>query len=295
MSGRRRDLKTTERVNIGEILEAIPELTSHLRRGTRVFELIDRVANRAVAESGFVADGGGETIGEFGHIDFPYRQMGAIDSLDLFGLDELIIFSFYVRNRERYSYVADLGANSGLHTVLMARLGWRVEAYEPDPQHVRVIQRNLLLNGIEGATIHEEAVAAQGGSSQFVRVLGNTTGSHIAGAKANPYGELEAFEVQCESIRSVMSNVDFVKMDVEGHEAKIICSTDLADWRETDIMLEVGTPDNAKEIFGHLSLLGVKMSPQRIGWQQAKSVEDLPSHHSQGSLFVSQQRSSPWD
>ena len=51
----------------------------------------------------------------FGDIVFPYVQLGNIDSLDLFGLDELILFAFYWRNRTCYRKVVDFGANLGLH------------------------------------------------------------------------------------------------------------------------------------------------------------------------------------
>lgn len=275
-------------------MDAIPELLPLLRRGTKTFDFVELIAARAAHESGFTPGGEGETFGEFGHVTFPYREMGSIDSLDLFGLDELIIFSFYADNRTRYSTAADLGANSGLHSLLMARIGWQVEAYEPDPQHVAVIEQNLTLNRIEGVRIHQAAVSDKEGATDFVRVLGNTTGSHIAGAKADPYGELETFEVECEDVRSVMARVDFMKMDVEGQEAKIILSTRPTDWQGTDVMLEVGTPENARAIYDHLSALGVAMFPQKIGWVGARSADDLPSHHTHGSLFASLRRESPW-
>ena len=34
------------------------------------------------------------TFGPFGTIAIPYFKMGSIDSLDLFGIDELILFAF---------------------------------------------------------------------------------------------------------------------------------------------------------------------------------------------------------
>src|SRR5437016_1885028 len=62
-------------------------------------------------------------FGPFGELTLPYRRMGAIDSIDLFGLDELIIFSFYWANRKRYRRTVDIGANIGVHSILMARCG----------------------------------------------------------------------------------------------------------------------------------------------------------------------------
>src|SRR5258708_2926961 len=72
-------------------------------------------------------------FGSFGALSLPYTKMGAIDSVDLFGLDELIIFSFYRANRARYRRVLDIGANLGLHSIVMARCGFQVKAFEPDP------------------------------------------------------------------------------------------------------------------------------------------------------------------
>ncbi|MDZ7576955.1 MAG: FkbM family methyltransferase [Candidatus Nanopelagicales bacterium] len=287
-------MKSIEPVELSRLLGAIPELLPTLRRGTKTFDLVAQVAARAAQESGFASGGSGETLGEFGHVVLPFRKMGAIDTLDLLGLDELVVFCFYFDNRDRYSTAADLGANCGLHSLLMARLGWRVEAYEPDPDHVAVIRENLRLNRVEKVEVHQKAASDADGAAKFIRVLGNTTGSHIAGAKTSPYGELETFEVECEGIRSIMSRVDFIKMDVEGQEAKIIRATRTDDWRGTDVMLEVGTAENARAIYEHLSALGVAMFPQKIGWVRAHSADDLPSHHSQGSLFASLERVSPW-
>src|SRR5690349_11853642 len=71
-------------------------------------------------------------FGPFGPLALPYRRMGAIDSVDLFGLDELILFAFYWANRSRYRRSVDIGANIGLHSIVMARCGLAVRSFEPD-------------------------------------------------------------------------------------------------------------------------------------------------------------------
>ena len=83
------------------------------------------------------------SFAELGAISLPYQKMGAIDSIDLFGLDELLIFAFYYRNRGRYSRAADIGANIGLHSIVLSMCGCEVEAYEPDPAHCEKLLRNL--------------------------------------------------------------------------------------------------------------------------------------------------------
>ena len=77
---------------------------------------------------------------------FSYFEMGAINSLDLFGLDELIIFSFYWQNRNIYTSVADIGANIGLHSVILGHMGYSVTSFEPDPIHVLEFSRNVQNN-----------------------------------------------------------------------------------------------------------------------------------------------------
>src|SRR5258708_26318949 len=133
----------------------------------------------------------GVSFGELGRIVLPYQRMGAIDSLCLFGLDRLLVFAFYYRARGNYRRAADIGANLGLHSIVMAKSGIAVDAFEPDPIHFKLLKRNLSLNGISNCLPHEAAVSDHPGQMEFVRVLGNTTGSHLAGSKLNPYGDLE--------------------------------------------------------------------------------------------------------
>ena len=110
--------------------------------------------------------------------------MGAIDSIDLFGLDELLIFSFYYRNRGLYKRAIDIGANIGLHSIVLSLCGIKVESYEPDPSHYKKLVRNIELNGISNMIFHQAAVSKENGVMQFVRVLGNTTSSHLVGMES---------------------------------------------------------------------------------------------------------------
>ena len=68
----------------------------------------------------------------------------------------------------------------------------------------------------------QAAVSDQPGEAEFVRVLGNTTGSHLAGAKANPYGKLERFAVPLVPLADMTEWADLIKIDAEGHEANMI-------------------------------------------------------------------------
>ena len=230
---------------------------------------------------------GHESLEPFGDLHFPYREMGAINTIHLFGLDELIIFSYYWANKSRYKNVADLGANIGLHSLIMDRCGFSINSFEPDPIHVGVFQENIANNKSVNITINQKAISDKSDTVDFIRVLGNTTGSHLAGAKEDPYGELETFSVETSDINEVLLNNDFVKMDIEGQEATAILSTKKETWANVEMILEVGTEKNAKIIFEYLNEINVNMFSQKTGWNKVSDLADVPTSYKEGSLFLS--------
>jgi FkbM family methyltransferase len=282
-------------LSLGEIIELLPAHAAQHARSTATYESLDQLAKAAVASSVLVRESVEPTpLGIFGDIVFPFVRMGAISSLDLFGLDELIIFSFYWVNRHRYRRAADIGANLGLHSILMGKCGWDIVAYEPDPEHLERLQRNLDINNITSVQVMDSAVSDKSGTLEFVRVLGNTTSSHLAGAKKDAYGQLERFPVNVEAISKIMPSVDFIKMDAEGQESVIILGTSADDWDGTDMMVEVGSDDNAAAIFNHLQNIEVCAFAQKIGWNMVKTLDDMPTNYKNGSLFITRKPSMPW-
>jgi hypothetical protein len=99
---------------IDPIFESLAECP-RLHAPTTAFYRLCKASARSAIESMFASsDRAARTFGPFGDISFPHvYKMGAIDSLDLFGLDELIIFTFYHANRTRYRRALDIGANLG--------------------------------------------------------------------------------------------------------------------------------------------------------------------------------------
>lgn len=288
-------MNTGQNLSISEIIECLPDIANAHARTSNIYKILDKLAKTLVQSSSLIDPDDSEiSLGGFGKIQFPYTRMGAIDSLDLFGLDELIIFAFYWTNRHRYKRVADIGANIGLHSLLMSRCGWQITSYEPDPIHADLLRRNLELNNVTSVELLEAAVSDRPGTLEFIRVLGNTTGSHLAGAKSKPYGELERFPVKVLAIDNVILSTDFVKMDVEGQESTIITSITADHWDNTDMIVEVGTEANARTIFEHLTKIGVNAFAQKSGWQQVKSTNEMPASYKEGSLFITSKSIMPW-
>jgi FkbM family methyltransferase len=267
-----------------------PELHAH---SSALYQLCKATARPAVEQLFSAAERSAQAFGPFGSLSMPYTKMGAIDSLDLFGLDEMIIFAFYNANRARYRRVLDIGANLGLHSIVMARCGFSVKAFEPDPWHYGLLSDNLAANGASTVTAFKEAVSISDGEAKFVRVLGNTTGSHLAGSK-NSYGEKEVFTVPTRAVQPLFKWADLAKIDAEGHEKDLLLETTSEIMQELDIMVEIGNPENARVVFGHFKSIGIGMYAQKMGWGRVQRVTDVPTSHREGSLFISAKPAMPW-
>jgi FkbM family methyltransferase len=274
-------------VSLPALLKGLPSWRrSHPPRSIGYRRLAQR-ARSAVLESPLAQKGKGVTdLGDLGLVRFPYTKMGKIDSLDLFGLDELILFSFYWKNRHQFRRAVDIGANLGLHSILMARCGWKVTAYEPDPRHCRLLRRNLKLNHIRGVRVREAAVSNRSGRAEFVRVVGNTTSSHLAGAKIAAYGNLQKFPVCLVAAADALKKADFVKIDAEGHECEILQGIPLKKWKRLCCVLEIGSAENARKIMRWARRNSMEVRAQKIQWGKCKNIRDYPLTYKDGSAII---------
>ena len=235
------------------------------------------------------------TLGEVGAISLPFVDFGSVDSLDLLGLDELILFAFYWANVKRYGKVTDIGANIGLHSVVLGKLGYQVDSYEPDPVTFETLKANISLNSLTNVSAHQAAVSDKGGSAEFVRVLGNTTSSHLSGSKSTAYGDLETIEVETVGVEAAVVEANLLKIDAEGHEASIISAIPLDRWGKLDAVVEVGSAENASLIWDRFEdVPSVSLRSQLRNWELAKSLDDLPTSYRGGSVFITSGSSMYW-
>ena len=123
----------------------------------------------------------------------------------------------------------DVGANVGLYTVAAVRMtqGIRVISYEPNPVAFSKLSRNLGLNNcMNKASIRNLAVSNEvNGSVDFF--VPKFTGSS-GGSMSDLHPEEGSPEVQSIKTTTLDKNledftaVDVMKIDVEGHELKVI-------------------------------------------------------------------------
>ena len=129
--------------------------------------------------------------------------------------------------------ILDLGANIGLSAVYFARLFPDAElaCVEPAPGNVRVLAKNLALNGAR-ATIISAAVDANDGRAMLE--LGERDYGHRivapSSVEARPTLAVETISVPTILRRLGWERIGLLKVDIEGHEAALFARD--CDWLE---------------------------------------------------------------
>ncbi|KIZ47031.1 MULTISPECIES: FkbM family methyltransferase [Rhodopseudomonas] len=112
----------------------------------------------------------------------------------------------------------DIGANIGVTSLIASRLQTKgiVHAFEPAQSVYSVLKRNIERNKASNVVPHNIALSDREGSAKFI--------------DASAYGhvsETEGHDVQLTTVDNIVSSldlphVDFIKVDVEGHEPLVL-------------------------------------------------------------------------
>jgi hypothetical protein len=119
-----------------------------------------------------------------------------------------------------------------------------------------------------------------------VRVVGNTTSSHLAGAKSSAYGKLETFPVRIETAAQAVRSADFVKIDAEGNEAKILLSLPKKIIGQKSFVVEIGTPSNRDSIWLWARKNNLNIFSQKKMWKKVIKKADMPKSYKEGSIWI---------
>ena len=140
-------------------------------------------------------------------------------------------FAFLDRVLKPGMVFVDVGANDGYYTLFAARrVGptGLVIAAEPSSRERAHLQRNLGRNGLDNVTVVPAAIGAASGLADLHLAHGVHAGHNTLGAFAHDDVVRASLErVAIEPLDSVvtrlgLTHVDFVKIDVEGAEARVI-------------------------------------------------------------------------
>ena len=160
--------------------------------------------------------------------------------------------------------VVDCGANHGFSTVLFGRwagTAGTVVAFEPLPHNVGILRRNLEINRIANVKLRNVAIGEEDG---IVEITTHSNGTILKGGVSLG----ATTQVPVRRLDDEMSGlkVDFIKIDVEGYELKVLRGARrlLQGFPRMDIELHVFLySDKVKELAEIFSLLPLKeMRPE---------------------------------
>lgn len=119
---------------------------------------------------------------------------------------------------------ADIGASYGLYTLAMALAvgpGGQVWAFEPTPATADCLARTLALNDCGHVALSRAAVSDRAGTVSF-SVSALAEQNSVAGAAAAGTIPVPATTLDAVAVEQRWAGIDFVKLDVEGHEMQAI-------------------------------------------------------------------------
>ena len=115
--------------------------------------------------------------------------------------------------------ILDVGANLGLYTLLLSHLTGEtgsVFAFEPEPNLFSTLCENLEGNGVGNVTPFQCAAGDANGRATFQRATFNSGDNRLGAGKSS--GQTIEVEVARLDEMVPVQTVDFIKLDVQGHE-----------------------------------------------------------------------------
>jgi FkbM family methyltransferase len=180
-----------------------------------------------------------------------------------FGQDLLACLYF---NKKKDGFFVDIGANSGLigsNTYALEKLGWEGVCIEPQPDIFVQLKKN------RKCACYNVALSSQAGDVNFFKVHGlanelsglNDDMSEERKNEAKRLGRTEIIRVKTMTFDAIMQDfpnrkhIDFMSIDVEGHEVQILKSIDFVNYSFGLITIEKSEP---KEIVAIMEQNGYK-------------------------------------
>lgn len=181
----------------------------------------------------FIIDGGSRELGiaiEFGRITFltPNKQCAwRVQTLDTKEPDTIA----WLKEMKSGEVLWDVGANMGQYSLIAAKLGLRVEAFEPESQNFALLCRNIGINNLgDLVTAWPQALSDESGFEFFYSQSLQVGGSCSSyGASVNFHLQPKQYPVK-QGASAITGNAfadkygfpNHIKIDVDGLEHKVL-------------------------------------------------------------------------
>lgn len=126
--------------------------------------------------------------------------------------------------------VVDVGAHIGRYTLLAAKSGAKVISIEPDPSNFQLLESNVRLNRFNGVALYRVALSNAAGVRELILSSGTNRGTSFVTnhGRSDPSCQTsERIPVDCITLDDLsdaegLRRIDWLKIDVEGHESEVL-------------------------------------------------------------------------
>jgi len=279
----------TDREIVEAIFYAIPCLRRFHSRTDPLFRFLDE----KLVDFFDKIDDGRPGIGPFSELIWPRYPTGNLSSYQYFCFAEILFYAFYWRNYGIYKSFFDVGSHIGIDAIVASIIGYDVSCFEPDPDNFKLLKENIEINKRNNIKAYCKGISDKSGEAKFIRVKGNTTANHISGAR-DFYGDSEIIRIETTTFEEIGTFPDLMKINVEGYEKIIVPTIPWDVWNHMDAFIEIHNEENRNGLWRHFIGKRVNIFSQKIGWEKAETIEDVPKRNSEGYIFVSIKDVMPW-
>ncbi len=154
-----------------------------------------------------------------------------------------LIFDFFLRlphKNPQDRILIDVGAHYGISMLKFARSGWTVYCFEPDDNNRYILEKTILENKLKKVIVDNRAVSDV---EKRVKYYTSEISDGISSMIRFHESHKEAKEVETITLSSFckvndICNIDFLKIDTEGNDLRVIEGLDLTHNRPTVILCE---------------------------------------------------------
>ena len=139
--------------------------------------------------------------------------------------EELELYKKILNNLYIEPLMFDVGSNNGSHSLYLSRYCNQIFSFEPDKKIFKLLHRNLKLNGLENIHISYLAMSDLNKENQIFYCANDFnlgTGSLNKEHNLKNTEEILVSTIKGDQISKKVSKVDFIKIDVEGHEVNVL-------------------------------------------------------------------------
>ena len=149
------------------------------------------------------------------------KDPGISTELTLFRVHEPVSTQILIKSLKSGSFCLEVGANMGYYTLLMSGLigkEGKLLTVEPHPENFNMLLTNVSMNNLRNVECFNLACSNYEGYGKM-KVMPQSNWHRL---DVDNKGDLQVEVTKVDILTKEVERLDFMRMDVEGHEAKVI-------------------------------------------------------------------------